>query len=57
MKLLAYLLMPAALISGLRMSSITGEGTYFLLGLGICAGCAVWVYKMKGNAKPISRPS
>jgi hypothetical protein len=55
MKLLAYLLMPAALLSGIRMATITNDELYFYLGLGISVGCAVVVYKLRGNAKPISR--
>lgn len=60
LQLLTYLLIPAAIVSGIHMANATNDGTYFYLGLSISIGVCVVLYiqrKRRSNAKPISMPS
>jgi hypothetical protein len=52
MRILAFLLMPSAVLSGVRMAGVTNDGSYFYLGLGISLLCAVYVYKTRKKARP-----
>jgi predicted MFS family arabinose efflux permease len=57
MKTLQFAIMIAAVLSGVRVSNATNDGTYFYLGVGIAIVAAVWMYLSRKNRQPAKSTS
>lgn len=57
MKLIQLAIMIAAVLSGIRVSNATNDGTYFYIGVVIALVVAVWMYWSKRSARAANRQS
>lgn len=51
MKTVQFAIMIAAVLSGIRVSNATNDGTYFYIGSAIAIVVAVWMYLAKRSAR------
>jgi predicted MFS family arabinose efflux permease len=57
MKTIQLAIMIAAVLSGIRVSNVTNDGTYFYIGVVIALVVAVWMYWSKRSARAVNRQS